>query len=87
MSDFNLFSLEEDDEIGNLFITQEPSHSVSEVVDVSKENESNNREFLGVNQSDFASPCSSLLNKEFQYSDISDDEVFDKKEDTRVEKR
>ena len=68
----DVFSLEEDD-ARELFITQTP-----------KENDGNDLEEdnfqFGINKSDFASPCVSVVDavKSNQYSDISedDDEVF-----------
>ena len=70
-SDF--FSLE-DDEYGDLFITQESNeNSVSEVVRNEEE-----VGVLGVSATDFQSPCHSLFDKSHgflpHYSDISDDE-------------
>ena len=77
MSDINVFSLEEEEDYNNLFITQESSQSGGSVNQQVGANISGNDNFLGLKQSDFMSPCSSLVQQEFNYSDISDDEVFE----------
>ena len=87
MSEFNIFSLEDDDDFGNLFITQEPSQVQSVISSGLNKESGENGGFLGVDERDFASPCLSLVRKEFQYSDISDDEVFDKEDSKTVGKR
>ena len=73
------FSLEDDEEYNNLFITQTPKENVngSEGSEIVKSNE--NDSFLGVNVTDFTSPCLSLTTKPLQsaqYSDISDEEFM-----------
>ena len=75
MSELEIFSLEEDDEFNNLFITQEPSQSVdnSEKSDYKMEVDSNT--IFGLSADNFQSPCSSIV-PQAQYSDISDDDVF-----------
>ena len=69
-----MFSLE-DEEGNNLFITQESSEKIEEVV-----HSDSSENFLGIDPMDFKSPCasfvadhSSLYQNEF--SDISDDEL------------
>ena len=74
-----MFSLEDDDDYGDIFITQTPK-KVNEVVMEEKDlNESVDYEFLGVKSTDFASPCTSLVGRSAlsvcDYSDISDDEM------------
>ena len=71
-----LFSLEEDDGYGDLFLTQSSRiTNVTDNVDMAEE-----EDFLGVKVSDFHSPCKSLLEIGLQYSthysDISDEEEF-----------
>ena len=66
----DLFSLEENDDCNELFITQSlPSESVINV---------DNNNVITSNLMDFGSPCVSLLPKSLstvqQYSDISDDD-------------
>ena len=68
-----MFSLEEDEDVSELFITQTPriNEEKSEISD-----ESSSCGILGVNGFDFSTPCSSVINdttsKSSQYSDISD---------------
>ena len=68
-----MFSLEEDENVSELFITQTPriNEEKSEITD-----ESSSCGILGVDGFDFSMPCSSLINdttsKSSQYSDISD---------------
>ena len=65
------FSLEDDD-FGDLFITQSSSNDNGNTLQEEKDGDT----FLGLNQSDFQSPCSSVRSNlnvsETQYSDISD---------------
>ena len=73
----DMFSLEDDEEMNNLFITQTPSANSDKIVKNDKGDEDYNM-FLGVAENDFQSPCSSLVTKDdsvFKYSDISDDEL------------
>ena len=65
------FSLEEDEDFANIFITQEPSNDGSKNNSVS---DGKSDEFLGLDPMDFTSPCSSLINGVPHYSDISNDE-------------
>ena len=66
------FSLEDDD-YGDMFITQSSKDNVEIVPD---DDNSNKELFLGLSKNDFSSPCSSLLkgqsDSNHQYSDISD---------------
>ena len=66
------FSLEDED-MGDLFLTQNSSN-----LDKEEEKEDNeNEEFLGLSAMDFSSPCVSLIpqvEKSSHYSDISDDD-------------
>ena len=72
----DVFSLEEEDDYGGLFLTQ--SGSVKEVQNDVDMQESD--EFLGLPTTDFQSPCASILNIGDNlvpcYSDISDDEFM-----------
>ena len=66
------FSLEDDD-YGDMFITQSSKDNIEIVPD---EDNSNKELFLELPKNDFSSPCSSLLkgqsDSNHQYSDISD---------------
>ena len=74
----DLYSLEDDEEFGNIFITQEPSEDNNGDVSNGKgDADGGDGDFLGVNVMDFTSPCSSLLKNVNQYSDISDDKMLD----------
>ena len=71
----DLFSLEDED-YNELFIAQQPSRNISDLMDKSVENlDSGVDSFLGLSADDFMSPCVSLASKDKfnpQYSDISD---------------
>ena len=77
MMDQEVFSLEDDD-YGNMFITQETNNSENLVNKLDKSYDED-RVFLGVNESDFAMPCLSIVKPVLNamYSDISDDEDID----------
>ena len=66
------FSLEDDD-YGDMFITQNSKDNIEIVPD---DDNSNKELFLGLLKNDFSSPCLSLLkgqsDSSHQYSDISD---------------
>lgn len=79
MSNLDLFSLEEDDDFGNLSITQEPTSQENMCVEYDNGKVENNDKFLSLNKDDFVSPCTSFSSRNPQYSDISDDEVFENK--------
>ena len=67
----------EDDDFGDLFITQS-STTGSDVVD--NKNEEENQLFWGLNPMDMQSPCTSYVSNnvtENDYSDISDWEIND----------
>ena len=68
------FSLEDDD-YGNIFITQESSSNSDVVFDLDKSGE-NEELFLGVKLTDFKSPNVSQVDtiRNPMYSDISDDD-------------
>ena len=71
----DLFSLEDED-ISQLFITQEPKQNVMELLDKSDEemDMEDSNYFLGVAETDFQSPCRSIFGQAVPiYSDISDD--------------
>ena len=75
----DLLSLE-DEECSQMFITQESHGNVENLMDKSGENSDDNL-FLGMFEDDFSSPCVSLMDNNLPvYSDISDDEVFEKKQ-------
>ena len=78
MAEFGLFSLEEDDDYGNMFITQESSNNSGIIDGGVGESKELNEEFLSVKHDDFTSPCALLVSNPAHYSDISDDEVFEK---------
>ena len=70
-----LFSLQEEDDYGDIFITQTPK-----VQEVGNEgNSAKDGQFLGLDCDDFQSPCASILDISTgnvpYYSDISDDEM------------
>ena len=71
MENSEIFSLEDDD-YGGLFITQESKED--KVPEINKDNL-----FLGVEETDFESSCSSLVGNNSllncHYSDISDEEM------------
>ena len=77
--ELDLFSLEDED-CSQLFITQQPSQKIVNMLDKSDENnDSGNETFLGLSADDFKSPCSSLVTKSVlsnDYSDISDVDEF-----------
>ena len=80
MADFNVFSLEDDD-VGDMFITQTPSVNDGEVGESEKVEdlmEFSDKSQMGLQCNDFSSPCVSLLSKKkiegAVYSDISDDD-------------
>ena len=70
-----LFSLEDEEDYGDIFITQSPK--VQEVGNDG--NFAKDRKFLGLDRNDFQSPCASILDiadgNAPYYSDISDDEM------------
>ena len=70
-----MFLLEEDEDYGNLFITQESSQNVSDGIINEGYNDEKDCEFLAVSEADFNSLCASLIPCECMYLDISD-EVF-----------
>ena len=75
-----LFSLE-DDEWSELFITQELRNNIAEILEKTDENlPMECGKFLGTYGNDFASPCTSVVQKGNMliYPDISDDEDFQK---------
>ena len=86
--DGDLFSLEDDD-CSQLFITQQPSQNICEIMDKSWDNnDSGNETFLGLSADDFNSPCVSLANKsdlQGKYLDISDAEDFCEYKDMQKE--
>ena len=63
----------EDEDVSELFITQESSKINQEIDEKNEESDDN---FLGLLTDDFQSPCVSLVNCDNKphYSDISDDE-------------
>ena len=71
-----MFSLEEEEDYGGLFITQESSQSVQKEGNNSEKMVCDDDGFLGLDPADFKSPCASIVANEFHYSDISEDEVF-----------
>ena len=81
MDSMEVFSLEEE-EGNDLFVTQQPREVVYSVSNHQEKDESEGS-FLGLDVSDFASPCVSLVkpNEAMEYSDISDAEP-DNKEPT-----
>ena len=82
-----MYSLEDDD-YGDMFITQSSKEydysDKSEVVSM----EGDENLFLGVNTTDFTSPCKSVLDngkQDSMYSDISDFEENDKNMENKNE--
>ena len=70
----DLFSLEDED-CSELFITQEPKENLVGLMNENVENmEVNDDSFLGLEKTNFSSPCVSLVSKDSIYSDISDAE-------------
>ena len=84
------FSLEDDEDVSNMFITQTPSSNSQNVTEKEEENDADDM-FLGLLENDFQSPCSSLVQKDhtvFNYSDISDEEFVDNvKTSTPIERQ
>ena len=72
-----VFSLEDDD-YGDLFITQQSSNDQNIKSNLDKSEEEDGL-FLGIETSDFKSPCLSVVSplKNAMYSDISDAEDFE----------
>ena len=72
-----MFSLE-DDNYGNMFITQESSKSEN-LLDELDESDKDSNLFCGVRENDFQSPVVSKVNviQNPMYSDISEDKVFE----------
>ena len=85
--DQELFSLEDDD-YGDLFITQESSKSSEMPLDMDKSCDESEL-FLGVEPADFKSPCLSQVGpiRNPMYSDISDDEVFEEEKKSSSQNR
>ena len=75
------FSLEDDD-YGDLFITQSSNVSAGDSYDANKSMEEEDNLFLGIEPNDFVSPVKSILGADHtstMYSDISDcDETEDR---------
>ena len=83
MDSLDICLLEEDD-MGGLFLTQE---SRSNTKNVGEDMEEEEGTFLGLSQTDFQSPCKSMLAAAGRdsaiYSDISDEEFVENKSTTQ----
>ena len=75
----DLFSLEDEDH-SSMFLTQSSSYEEIDISSGIAEKSGENEKFLGLEKTDFTSPCRSLVSSLYtpQCSDISDDEMVDK---------
>ena len=85
MAENNVFSLEDED-CGNIFITQE-SNSDSKLMVQDEESDLEFDSVFGISASDFQSPCVSMVKpSENIYSDISDADDFEQLTDKTIRK-